>query len=189
MVTITQPTNQDIKDWWNWATQFRRGNSPFDINWGGSGVDRTDSHQPIRVYCLSCTAGNGGRDTIPRPLRTATGSQNNILIPVFVAEGGNINEAKTQLGRNPAQPTPGPTTEFIVDGISRQSFYNETNVGTVNFVAGNSFDEPPGDRNVVSAGFWAKVSPDVTTIEFGGNGGRISPTNNAQFDTRVIYRL
>jgi hypothetical protein len=185
MVNITRPSDDEIRAWWNWATKFKRGNSPFDIGWGSGGVDRTNFNQPtnVNVYCVSCTAGNGGRDNTPRPLQAARDSGKNILIPVFVAEGGNINEARRQLG-----PQTNPAVEFFVDGTREQSFYTETDVGNVNFVNGNSFDEQPGNMNVVSAGFWAKVSPDVTTIEFGGNGGQISPSNNARFDTRVVYR-
>ena len=191
MVNITSPSDDEIKAWWNWAAQFNKQNSPFQIGWGNSGKDLTNFNQPIeaKVYCVSCTAGSGGRDSIPRPLKAAVDSAKDILVPVFVAEGSDVNVARRQLGRDPAQPQATPAVEFFVDGTPREFFYRETDVGNVNFVEDNSFEEQSGTQYVWSAGFWAKVSPNINNIQFGGNGGQLSPNDPHRFDTGVIYSL
>ena len=186
MVNITEPTDNDIIAWWNWAARFSIPSSPFERGWGGAGVDRNNSNQTAVVFCLSCTAGNGGRDNVPRPLQTAKESGKDILVPVFVSFGGTLAVARSLLGRVRGGQS-SPAIEFFVDGDPVNYFYKETNVGNVTFVNANSFQEPPGNTNVVSAGFWANVSSDVTSIEFGGNGGQRNPANPARFDTGVSY--
>jgi hypothetical protein len=190
-VTITEPNDAEIISWWRWACRFVVDASPFDRGWGEGGIDRNDERQPVFVHCLSCTAGGGGRDDIERPLRSAIQSAKEILVPVLVAFGENIDVARRLLGRDPnnRDANARPSVEFFVDDIPREYFYKETHVGLIDFIQRNSFDEPRGRRNVESAGFWAKVSPNVSNIEFGGSGGQISPNNDEVFDTRVRYRV
>jgi hypothetical protein len=190
-VTVTEPSDGEIIAWWRWAATFVRGASPFDIGWGNSGDDRNNLRQPVFVHCISCTAGAGGRDGTDRPLRAAINSGKDILVPVLVAFGENIDITRRLLGRDPnnRDANSRPAVEFFVDDVPREYFYKETRVGGIDFIQNNSFDEPAGRRNIESAGFWAKVSPNITNIEFGGSGGQTSPTNNNVFDTQVTYRV
>lgn len=190
-VTVTEPNDAEIISWWRWASRFVIGASPFDRGWGNGGIDRNNQRQPVFVHCLSCTAGAGGRDGVNRPLRSAIDSAKDILVPVLVAFGDNIDVARSLLGRDPNNRVANarPSVEFFVDDVPREFFFKETHVGLVDFIQNNSFDEPAGTRNVESAGFWAKVSPNCSNFEFGGSGGQINPNNNGLFDTHVMYRV
>jgi hypothetical protein len=192
-LSIVEPTDNDIRKWWRWALITGvPPNNPFDRGWG-AGADRTNQNQPPGLYCLSCTAGAASPpDTIPRPLTNAVSSGNDILVPVLVAVGANIDRARRELGTSPASADRA-APEFFVDlndgtGLNREdTFYLETQLGEVEFLPGNGFQEPPGRRNMVSAGFWAKVTTLVRRIEFGGSGGQVGA--GGPFTTRVIYQL
>jgi hypothetical protein len=186
-VAIAEPDDNEIIAWWNWAAGFSRANSPFETRWGSGNTDRNDVNQPNIIYCVSCTAGNGGRDPVDRPLHNAQDSGKEILVPVFVAYGNNLNVARRLLGRVLGSPQTAPAVEFFVNGIPAGYFYRETEVGNVDFANDNSFNEPRGQTSVFSAGFWAKVSGDVTSLDFGGSGGQRDPGNTNRFETGVHY--
>ena len=99
MVNITEPTDNDIIAWWNWSARFSIPSSPFERGWGGAGVDRIQFEPNCRRFLSLWTAGNGGRDNVPRPLQTAKESGKDILGPVFVSYGGTLAVARSLLGR------------------------------------------------------------------------------------------
>jgi hypothetical protein len=188
MSAISEPSKNDIIAWWNWAAGFSRQTSPFERGWGNSGIDRNNVNQNANLFCISCTAGNGGRDNVSRPLRSANESNKGILVPVFVSSGDVVGLARKLLGRVRGGQAH-PAVEFFVNGEPVNYFYEETEVGQVTFVSNNSFGEPANQPiNVVSTGFWAVVEGDITSLEFGGTGGERNPNNAARFDTGVIYR-
>jgi hypothetical protein len=116
-VAIAEPDDNEIRGWWNWTAGFSRANTPFEMRWGSGNTDRNDVNQPSIVYCISCTAGNGGRDPVDRPLHNAQNSGKVILVPVFVAFGNNLNVARRLLGRILGSPQTAPAIEFFVNGI------------------------------------------------------------------------
>ena len=178
-ITIAEPTDREIIAWWNWAVNFPKNASPFEKGWANAG-DRNNQNQPPTVFCLSCTAGNGGTDNATRPLTAAKRSRKKILVPVIVAYGESENVAKQQLGK--------PKVHFMVNGNPREAFYKETEVGSVNFAINNSFEDDPGSKTIYSAGYWAKVSPsNLRDIQFGGSGGQRNPRDQREFQTFVTY--
>ena len=180
-VTVTEPTDNEITAWWKWAASFSKNNSPFEKGWANAS-DRNNRSQPqtVFVFCISCTAGQGGEDKDTRPLTAAKSSGRNILVPVIVAYGESESVAKKQLGK--------PKVHFLLNGNPREAFYKETNVGAVSFAVDNSFEEDPGSKTIYSAGYWAKVSPsNLEDIQFGGMGGQINPKDQREFQTFVTY--
>ena len=195
-IVVSEPSATEIKAWWDWASKFTYSNSPFEPGWGGGKDDRNHQRQPanIRVYCVSCTAGYGGSDSVRRPLRNARNSGKDLLMPVFIAGSDNRSEASQLLGQN-------PRIKLLINGTPRHQSLKliETSVGPVDFVVDNSFGEIPGNyRDYYSVGYWAKISLNgVQTLEFGGEGGqRIdsqivegqkTSTSTGQFSTTVTY--
>jgi hypothetical protein len=186
-----EPTPAEIKAWWNWATKFRKKiDSPFDIDWGSSPGDRTNRHQNDQVYHLAGTAGDGGSaDTTARTLQGAKNSGKKILVPVFVACGEPLSEARTLVGTN----SNNAKLEFLVDDKEGAYFYNEMDLGELNWQPGNSFEETGeikyiSPRHEWSAGFWSKLNPNEIKrdLVFGGNGGKKINSDNT-FVTRVKY--
>lgn len=178
-VTVTEPNDQEIISWWTWAAKFVRDNSPFELGWA-KGEDRNDQGQLFNIFCLSCTAGRVGPDPEVRPLDAALASGKDVLVPVIVACGDTLGDAKTQLGN--------PNVQFFVNGNPQESFYKETLVPSVNFPPNNTFEEQPGVRPVYSVGYWAKVSPTgLLNLQFGGTGGTVTLTDNSEFKTLVSY--
>lgn len=178
-VTITEPTDPQIIAWWKWAISFSKGVSPFEIGWANES-DRNDKSQTQGVFYISGTAGQ--EDNVTRSLDAAIESGKSILVPVIVAYGESESEAKKLLGE--------PKVQFLVNGVSQKAFYKETNVGSVNFVDNNSFDESPGGKTIYSAGYWANVSPtNLEEIQFGGVGGQINSNNQSEFQTFVTYAV
>jgi hypothetical protein len=181
-VTVAKPTDKEITAWWRWAVSFSRNNSPFEKGWGNAD-DRNDQRQPptVSVFCISCTAGQGGEDNESRPLAAAKRSRRDILVPVIVAYGESESVAKKQLGK--------PKVHFMINGNPREAYYKETKVGSVNFAVDNSFEDDPGTKTIYSAGYWAKISPSkhLDSIHFGGMGGQINPKDQREFQTFVTY--
>lgn len=183
---ITEPSAREIKAWWDWASKFTNTNSPFERGWGQEKEDRNHNGQPanIGIYCVSCTAGYGGTDTVKRPLKNARDSGKDLLVPVFIAGSDNRSEAYQLLGQN-------PRIKLLINNSPRHNSLKlmETPVGPVNFHSNNSFGENPGNyRDYYSVGYWAKISLNgVQTLEFGGEGGQKTSTQTDEFSTNVTY--
>jgi hypothetical protein len=183
-LSIMSPSTDEIIVWWQWAALFRKKSSPFDIGWGNTNAGIISSNQPVRIFCLSCTAGLGGPDPVVRPLRAAISSGKPILVPIFVGVGLSLQEAQNQVGN--------PVFQFKVNGQDQSPYYIENDIGNLEFVTDNSFDEPPSIRSSrVSAGYWAVLTGNIKSIEFGGTGGQIGYGSGAtnQFTTSVKYSV
>jgi hypothetical protein len=207
MRVARRPTIAEINHWWDWAAGFKKNDSPFDTGWGGENKDRTEARQSGSVYCISCTAGKGGVDDVPRPLRTARRRRKDIIVPVFVACGDPLDEARRVLGRdfqtfsqtfNQSSQSlsqtndPTPRVHFFVNDKPEDFFYIENEIH-VNFTSGNSFEEDggggyEGDEHLWSVGYWAKVPFSVNRIVFGGTGGQLLNSPNVPFSTSVTYQ-
>lgn len=196
---ISQPSARDIETWWKWAASFSDANGPFRIQIGKD-FDQVPQPQPLLVFCLSCTAGNGGVDPVPRPLGAALRSGVPVLVPAFVgcndldskSSASLIDQARIAVGTIDSDgKQSAPEVFFKVDGTPLTPFYVEQNVNSVTFVPGNSFHMPPGTHDVGTAGYWALITPPPAfkNIEFGGRGGHISEEDTKSFETGVTFAV
>jgi hypothetical protein len=193
-ITIKEPTDEEIKAWWNWASQFSMTSTPFAREWAKEGRDYNVKGQPVNVhvFCLSCTAGAGGTDVVTRPLKAALASGMDLLIPVFVAASEiSFDAAEELLGE-------APKVRFFINEVEARPIKKQTSVGPIVFVENNSFEEEPGTKeSYYSTGYWAKVSPEgIRSLRFGGEGGQTYQQNaqgekiiGGQFDTEVTYDI
>lgn len=178
-INVDRPDDSEVIAWWQWASSFVSPMSPFDIPGG-----RFDQNQIYSVFCMSCTAGNGGNENRTLPRFT----NNPILVPVFVAGSPeSFDAALDELGLDDFFDR--SNIKFKVNQQTKKVFFKAVNVGGLTFQSNNPFGpELDGTHaNFYSVGFWAKVSPAnlVTRIKFGGNGGRKHGGGN--FDTEVEY--
>jgi len=195
---VRQPSSAEIEAWWEWATAFSDTNSPFKIGIG-SQFDQVPQPRFASVFCLTCTAGHGGRDTTKRSLNAAIQSGLPILVPVLISCDYNLvgsqkdnsallNGALKSLGTLDSN---GKSTEpevfFMVDNTPETPFYVQQEINGITFAPNNLFEVPPGTYDLVSAGYWGMISPPVKKIEFGGKGGIINKTDSNPFETYVIY--
>jgi hypothetical protein len=178
-VVVDRPDDSEVIAWWQWASSFVSPMSPFDIPGG-----RFDANQIYNVFCMSCTAGNGGNEnrTLPRI------TKDSILVPVFVAGSPtSFDDALNELGLDDFFDS--ANVKFKVNQSTKNVFFKAVDVGGLTFQPGNPFGpELDGTHtHFYSVGFWAKVSPanGVTRIKFGGSRGR--KHNGGNFDTEVDY--
>jgi hypothetical protein len=190
---VRQPTDAEVEAWWNFALKFQKGpNSAFKIGIGSDFPEITDSYQPQNLYCLTCTAGNGGKDPQRRTLDKSTAANRDIFVPVFVSIGENENIADACLGN--------PEIIFEIEENSGQvdrptAFRFDKPDITVSVPQNNEFDIPQEGKTqqVVTRNYCAVIPNDkianIKSITFGGSGGRTSAQNQANFVTEVTYEV
>jgi len=189
---VKQPSSSDVDSWWKFALKFKKGNnSAFKNGIGGNFESVANPHQSGNLYCLTCTAGNGGDDAQPRTIKKNSIQGKDVFVPVFVSIGKSPNEADDDLGGS-------HSVIFELEDNSGQVLHPNTfkvdsqinvNVGSPD----NEFDLPQGSQTVHTRNICAVIPSNeignIKKITFGGRGGRISSQNPAQFKTKVIYEI
>jgi len=189
-VSVNKPTNSQVDSWWKFALKFPQNASAFKNGIGANFESVANPNQPGNPYCLTCTAGNGGNDATPRKLKKSTIQGKDVFVPVFVSIGKAPAEADGDLGTN-------PNVIFDVEDMSGQvqqanTFKVDSSV-SVSPNPNNEFNLPPGNQTVHTRNICAVIPSgqiaNIKRIIFGGNGGKISSSNPAPFNTKVIYDL
>jgi hypothetical protein len=191
--SVRQPTGAEVDEFWKFALKFPKGaGSAFQNGIGPNFQQISNPHQPGNLYCLTCTAGNGGNDNQTRTLNRNSIQGKDVFVPVFVSIGENANDANSDLGNN-------PNVIFEIEDNSGQvenpdTFRINRDSTNVDIRPNNEFDLPQGNNRPVFTRNVCAVIPsnkiaNIRRITFGGSGGRISPQNPNQFNTRVTYQI
>jgi hypothetical protein len=190
---VKQPSSSEVDSWWRFALKFKRGtNSPFKNGIGAQFESVSNPHQPGNLYCLTCTAGNGGNDAQPRKINRNTIGGKDVFVPVFVSIGKTPNDADGDLGGSGSQ-----TLIFELEDNSGQvqhpnTFKVDSQVN-VNVSPDNEFDLPAGSQTVHTRNICAIIPSNeignIKKITFGGKGGRINPQSSTPFNTKVIFEI
>lgn len=188
---IKQPSSSEVEKWWKFALKFKKGNnSAFKNGIGANFESVSNPHQPGNLYCLTCTAGNGGNDAQPRTINKNSIQGKDVFVPVFVSIGKSPNEADGDLGTS-------QNVIFELEDNSGQvqhpnTFKVDSQVN-VNVSPDNEFDLTQGSQTVHTRNICAVIPSNeignIKKITFGGSGGRISSGNPAPFNTKVIYEI
>lgn len=191
--SVRKPSDTEVDIFWNFALKFPKGpNSAFKNGIGSQFQQVSNAHQPQNLYCLTCTAGNGGNDTQPRTLNKNSIQGKDVFVPVFVSIGETANDADNDLGNNPdiifeIEDNSGQIENPNTFKVNRQAI-------NVNVPPNNEFDIPQGNNKPVHTRNICAVIPsneiaNIKKITFGGSGGRISPQNPSEFKTKVTYQI
>jgi hypothetical protein len=201
-ITVDQPTDAEIEDWWTWLLSFSQVQSPLG---GGNNVGRGN---PRSSWCCACTGGrggNGGIDNNDRNLPIGRDLQKAVLIPVLTT--ANCKEELRNAGnlaptdedaRNSARSKVEPPNSLKCVIKTDNGNYNitptddsliESGPFPADTPANNILDAPALQASAqkgllfYSAGYWLKLNlpRGNYTVNFGGRKG--------SFNTEVTYRI
>ena len=190
-INVNKPSSSEVDSWWKFALKFQKGSSSaFKNGIGANFHSVSNPHQPGNLYCLTCTAGNGGKDATPRKLNKGSIQGKDVFVPVFVSSGLSANEADGDLGINPHVIF---DLEDMSGHVQHANTFKVDSQINVNASLNNEFNLPQGNQAVHTRNICAVIPSsqiaNIKRITFGGKGGRISSGSTTPFDTEVIYEL